>query len=158
MYVCPHLEFAFSAWSPWLEGDIALIENVQKRFVKMVSGLKNTTYEERLKELGILSLRDRRLYFDLVETFKCIHGYTRIKYEQFFRLEKDENRRPTRARMCPFNIIPTRARLEVRTNFFSLRVVEKWNGLPDSMKECLSLAAFKNNLKKLLLEPETSGG
>ena len=68
MYVRPHLEFASPAWSPWLEGDIDLLESVQKRFVKMVSGLTKTTYEERLKELNILSLKDRRIYFDLVES------------------------------------------------------------------------------------------
>ena len=157
MYVRPHLEFASPAWSPWLEGDIDLLESVQKRFVKMVSGLTKTTYEERLKELNILSLKDRRIYFDLVETFKCIHGYSRIDYNQFFQLEKDEIRRHTRARMCPFNIIPIRAKLEVRAHFFSLRVAEKWNGLPDSMKDSISLTAFKKQLKILLLEPEPSG-
>ena len=68
-YVRPHLEFATPAWSPWLERDIEILEKVQRRFVRMVSGLTGTTYEEKLSELNILSLRNRRHYLDLVETF-----------------------------------------------------------------------------------------
>ena len=105
MYVRPHLEFAAPAWSPWLESDINVLENVQKRFVRMVSGLHSTTYEDKLKELGILTLKDRRVYFDLIETFKCIRGYSKVKYEQFFILEKDIERRPTRDKACHLNIV-----------------------------------------------------
>ena len=63
LYVRPHVEFAAPAWSPWLEGDIQIVENVQKRFTRMVSGLKGSTYKERLQELGLLSLKSKRLYF-----------------------------------------------------------------------------------------------
>jgi ribonuclease P/MRP protein subunit RPP40 len=47
-YVRPHLEFAATAWSPWLEADKAGLEKIQQRAVAMVSGLKGKTYEERL--------------------------------------------------------------------------------------------------------------
>ena len=110
MYVRPHLEFASPAWSPWLEGDINILENVQKRFVKMVSGLQGRTYGERLRELGILSLKSRRVYFDLLETFKSVRGISKVDYKQWFQLERDLDRRSTRARSSPLNIVLTRAR------------------------------------------------
>ncbi len=44
-YVRPHLEFAVPAWSPWNTGDQEELERVQKKAVRMVSGLKGTTYE-----------------------------------------------------------------------------------------------------------------
>jgi ribonuclease P/MRP protein subunit RPP40 len=59
-YVCPHLEFSSQAWSPWLVGDIKVIEKVQEKAVRMVSGLKGTTYEERCAELGLETLKSRR--------------------------------------------------------------------------------------------------
>ena len=43
-YVRPHLEFAGQAWSPWTAADKAVLENVQKRAVRMVSGLKSADY------------------------------------------------------------------------------------------------------------------
>jgi hypothetical protein len=46
--VRPYLEFASTAWSPWLEADKEVLEKIQKRAVNMVSGLKASTYEEKL--------------------------------------------------------------------------------------------------------------
>ncbi len=67
-YVRPHLEFAVPAWSPWQEGDKEVLEKVQKRAVKMISGLEGKTYEERLKEVGLLTLEERRHQADMVQT------------------------------------------------------------------------------------------
>jgi ribonuclease P/MRP protein subunit RPP40 len=39
-YVQPHLEFSVPAWSPWLAGDREVLEKVQEKAVKMVTGLK----------------------------------------------------------------------------------------------------------------------
>jgi hypothetical protein len=38
------------------------LEKVQRRAVNMISGLRATNYEEKLKELGITSLDERRKY------------------------------------------------------------------------------------------------
>ncbi len=48
-YVRPHLEYAVSAWAPWYETDKECLEKVQRRAVNMISGLRATHYEEKLK-------------------------------------------------------------------------------------------------------------
>jgi ribonuclease P/MRP protein subunit RPP40 len=58
-YVRPHLEFASTAWSPWTQSDKECLEKVQKRAIRMVSGLSSAKYEERLAELGMVSLEER---------------------------------------------------------------------------------------------------
>jgi hypothetical protein len=50
-YVRPHLEFASPAWSPWLLGDISVLEQVQEKALRSVAGLKGTTYLERCREV-----------------------------------------------------------------------------------------------------------
>ena len=47
----PHLEYATVVWLPFLKKDIFLIENVQRRAMKIVKKKKksNLSYEERLK-------------------------------------------------------------------------------------------------------------
>ena len=72
-YVRPHLEFSSAAWSPWLAKDINMLEAVQEKFVKNVTGLKGKSYEDKLVELGLMSLKDRRVYIDLIETYKIIY-------------------------------------------------------------------------------------
>ncbi len=83
-YVRPHLEFAVPARSPWQEGDKEVLEKVQKRAVKMISGLEGQTYEERLKEVGFLSLEERRHQADMVQTYKIVTGKDMVKSETWF--------------------------------------------------------------------------
>ena len=59
-YVRPHLEYCQSAWSPWTEGDKKVLEQVQQRAVRMISNLASRNYEDRLKEVGLTTLVERR--------------------------------------------------------------------------------------------------
>ena len=128
-----------------------MLERVQEKFIKNVSGLRGETYEERLAELDMLSLSDRRLYLDLVETHKIIHGHTNVDRQGLFELVGDSPRRSTRAADCPLNIITKRSRLDVRANFYTNRVAPRWNDLPFEMKMTSKLNAFKNDLKQHLI-------
>jgi 3-deoxy-D-manno-octulosonate 8-phosphate phosphatase KdsC-like HAD superfamily phosphatase len=49
------------------------IEKVQIKVVNMISGLSSRTYEDRLKELGIESLAERRHQADMVMVHKTVH-------------------------------------------------------------------------------------
>ena len=49
--VRPHLEYGAPLWNPHTIKMIELIENVQRRATKMVPGLTNLEYGERLKKL-----------------------------------------------------------------------------------------------------------
>jgi hypothetical protein len=90
-YVRPHLEFAVQAWAPHLQKDIRCLEKVQRRATKMVTGLRNKSYEQRLQKLRLTTLQQRRLRGDLIETYKIMTGKEDIDRNQFFQLAPTEH-------------------------------------------------------------------
>jgi len=78
IYVRPHLEFCTSAWSPWTEADLNTLEQVQKRAIHMISGLHSESFEEKLKELNLLLLKERRELADMIQTFKILQGFSDV--------------------------------------------------------------------------------
>ena len=46
--------------NPWLIKDTEILEKVQKRAISMTSGLSGSTYEEKLRKVGLTSLEERR--------------------------------------------------------------------------------------------------
>jgi len=67
--VRPHLEYCYQIWSPYYKKDIKLIEGVQRRATKLVTGMQVLNYNDGLKRLGLQRLEGRRMRSDLIETF-----------------------------------------------------------------------------------------
>jgi len=54
--------------------DMKLLEGVQRRASKLVHGIADLKYDDRLKRLRLVRLENRRLRSDLVETYKILNG------------------------------------------------------------------------------------
>ena len=74
--VRPNLEYCIQAWSPYLRKD--MLDKIQSRATKLIPGMKDLTYEERLKECGLTTLETRRLRGDQIEVFKILNGSENI--------------------------------------------------------------------------------
>ena len=152
-FVRPKLEHAVAAWSPWLEGDKEEMEKVQRRLVRMISDKKGETYEERLKSIGLTSLTERRRRGDVIEAFKTMRGYNRVEKDNWFKFRDVSSNRATRSTVTVTEnqqherkdvLFKENVRLDTRKNFFSVRVVDEWNQIPDEVKAQKSINAFKN--------------
>jgi hypothetical protein len=67
-----------------------MLERVQRRATKMIQKLRNISYEMRLKECGLTTLKTRRLRGDQIEVFIILNGYENIDRDTFYRLRKGE--------------------------------------------------------------------
>jgi hypothetical protein len=128
------------------------LERVQKRAVKMVSGLRETEYSMRLKELGLATLEERRHRADMQMVHKIMHGESGLEPGTWFERAGDEVH-ATRSGADPLNIKNKTGRLEIRKNFFSMRVISDWNRIPAEIKQRAGAASFKAAYKHLRENP-----
>ena len=153
IYVRPHLEYAVQAWSPWNEEDKQLLEQVQKRAIRMISGLKGT-YEQKLKQLGLTTLVDRRIRGDMIEVYKILTGKEVVSYESWFEMASDDKPgMPTRNTTGYLNVARRKAHLDIRRYFFSLRIWHNWNILDDYVKLAPTTVKFKERYDMLIQAP-----
>jgi hypothetical protein len=142
--VRPQLEYAIQAWRPWLKKDVNLLEGVQRRATKMVNGMRQLPYEERLRNLGLLPLNKRFERGDAIETFKIVKGIEDIDMGSFFSTRPNEHGTRGHAMM----LAKEQCRLDIRKNFFSQRSVNTFNACPPSAVACDTVLAFKKAIAK----------
>ena len=110
----------------------------------MVSGLGDRGYEERLRELKIPTLEARRAELDMVEMYKIMSGASDVDPTTWFPpAAAAEGGRVTRTAADPRNVRIPAARLDIRKHSFSVRVCDKWNNLPSSVKNSKNASEFK---------------
>ena len=72
------LEYAAVVCSPNVKKDIRKLERIQRVATKMVPELRELTYEDRLKEMGLPTLQDRRERGDLITLYKKVNGIEKL--------------------------------------------------------------------------------
>ena len=144
-YVRPVLESATCVWSPVYKKDIDLLERVQKRFTKMLYGMKEFSYVERLVFLDLEPLELRRLKIDLVMYFKIVHGYSCLDAKEFFTFDSSALKSRHHDNL---KLVKPRFRTDTFKHSFFVRCVDVWNSLSFELRSKPSLHAFKANLDR----------
>ena len=137
--VRPHLDYGMTACPPDSVADAKLLERVQSKATALVQGLKGLNAEERRQKLGLMTLEERRERGDLIEVFKILSGLTRINPAEFWEVRQARNG----ARLVKELAVNGRRQ---RHNFFSYRIIQRWNLLPSEVKMAPSLDSFKRRL------------
>jgi hypothetical protein len=78
----------------------------------------------------------------MAQTFKVIRGVDMVKSDNWFQMV-DQAGMATRSTDDPLNVRRNAARLEIRKNFFSGRVTERWNKIPSHVKNVKTVSGFQ---------------
>jgi len=141
----PHLKYCVQLGGPQHKKDMDLLEQVQRKAIKMIRGLEHLLCEDRLREFGFFSVEKRRVWGDLVAAFQFLKGTYRKDEEGLFIRGCND-----RMRGNGFKLKEGRFRLDIRKKFFTMRVVKHWNRLPREVVDAPSLEVFKARLDGVL--------
>ncbi len=141
----PHLEYCTQLWSPPAQhGNWTMIielENVQRRFTRLIDDIGTLPYSERLESLDLTTLAERRIRGDLIETFKIVNGL--VEYGQdIFNISRSGGKlisNPSKSN--------NKGIRKLVNSFLSQRVVGYWNKLPSFVRCSTSVNSFKSNLE-----------
>ncbi len=146
--VRPHLEYAVQFWSPHHAKDIVKLEAVQRRATKMITSLRNKSYEERLARLNLFSLKKRRLRGKIIECFKILKEFRNVDASKMFFIDNTSRRSNGVKLRCK------QVQLDCTKFFFTNDVVREWHKLPPSVLQCDTVNSFKNKLDHHILNED----
>jgi len=118
------------------------MESVQRAATILISGVKEFSYDQRLRSAGLTTLEMRRQRGDLIECYKILTGKENIDSHQLFHLSGNSHGLRGHSLKLSLN----RSRLDLRKNFFSQSVISSWNSLPQHVVNVTSVNSFKNRL------------
>ncbi len=136
-FIRPLLEFAIPVCSPYMKSDCEEIERVQHRVTKLVHSISNLSYEDRLKNLGLTTLTERRQRGDMIQLYKIMHGVEQLDRGNNFQIIQNQ------VRGHCFKYFKEITRHQPRENYFFNRSVNLWNSLPNELVTAPTVNSFK---------------
>ena len=140
-HIRPIIDFGSVVWNTGYVGDLRMLESVQRRWTKKVVGFADLPYSTRLSLLNLFSIKGRLLRSDLILVWKILSGFSPSLGNLFELVGNDRTRGHSRKMFKP------RHSTDVRSRFFSLRIIDLWNSLPDEVVSAQSLTTFKRLLE-----------
>ena len=150
------MEYAVQVWNPYIDKDIALLERVQRRATRMSNELRELEYTERLKAWDLTTLEVRRARGDAIQMHKLNNKVEEINwfrgpksaYNPYgvsgLRGCKSKNSQSLVKESFPTkNVNDFCHFVTVRREFFTNRVTEVWNHLPDEVISAPTTNSFK---------------
>ena len=154
-HIRPHIEHAGLAWAPGNKQDVEILERVQRRVTRHISGMRSLGYDERLKTLEWPSLEERRVRGDLILTYQTLRGNCEVDLKWHWDDPLSQQSGPASGIRSgnALRLKPPIYESKVRNNFLTARVAKPLRDLPAGIMNATSVNAFKNAYDACKLTP-----
>ena len=140
----PKLEYAQVVWAPHLKKHVRKLERVQRAATKLVPGLQDMEYQERLRKLNLPSLEERRKRGDMIQLFKCLKEMDKIDRDDFLELDTERRVRGSHELKLRLPVCTT----DIKKFSFPVRSLADWNNLPEEVVRARNIHRFKEMYDK----------
>ena len=141
-HIRPIIDYCSIIWNTGYLEDLRLLEGVQRRWTKAITGLDHLSYADRLARLNLFSVQGRLLRADLIQYWKILNNKSCIPPSSLFMLHPN----PT-PQGHPLNILTPHTSTDTRQRSFSYRCIRIWNCLPSEAVCANNLRSFKKSLE-----------
>lgn len=106
---------------------------IERRFTKIIPNIKDLTYNERLKRLGLPSIKYRQIRADLIQTYKIIHRIDNLTCSDFFHFSNNQTRN------SKLKLFKEQATTNVRRIFLTNRANNYWKSLSELTRDASNI-------------------
>lgn len=163
--VLSKLDYCSQLWNPSQTGDIQALEQVQRNFIRRISGIHHLNYWQQLKALSLYSLQRRRERYMMIYVWRILEGQVpnftdpdRGGIHANWHIRRGRSCRvPTVSRQAPASV------QKLRHSSFAIHGPRLFNTLPAALrnKSDCTVEAFKRSLDNFLTnvpdEPQIPG-
>ena len=147
-FLRPILEYASVVWDNCTAREQESLEKVQNEAARIVTGVtRSVSLNNLYREIGWLSLSDRRAYQKLILTFKIVNGLCPTYLSDIFPSTVGARTDYPLRNASDIDII--RRRTEIFANSFIPSAVSRWNELPLGIRSINSLSLFKSKIRNM---------
>ena len=140
----PKLEYASSAWDPYLQKDIDSLERVQRKAARFCCNNYQPTASvtAMIQDLGWKTLESRRTMTRLTLLYKMSRGEIDIDTDSFLRPHAESRTRASHS----YRYRQDKATKNLYSYSFFPRTLRQWNNLPADIVESNSRSQFQSKL------------
>ena len=135
--VRPIIEYNNVLWGPFYVSDNRKIERIQRKATRIIPSISHLSYHDRLRHLNLPSLQHRRRRGDLICLYQILKGAYDIDNQLFIPSTITITRGHTK------KLFKQHTNSYTRSKFFSNRVINDWNSLPQFIVDSSSVNEFK---------------
>ena len=144
-FIRPHLEYACTVWSSYLQKDIQALENVQKFAFRVCTGQWSMDYETLLSFLNTSSLATRRCRLKLRLLYNIVNNNVDFPFNpMIYRQHYYPHRHVNTSAL----VVPHACSTQFQQSFFP-SIIRLWNSLSDDIMNSSSITYFNCAISSL---------